>query len=439
MKARIGLSTGKTTRFLKLSSLSSRVGFSYFGQKVKSVFSGPEEMAASLSRAHVRNAERMARTFGELKGAVMKLGQMASLQFDFLPPEMARILSSLQKDAPPVEFSTLRGVIDSELSPAQRKLLAEIDPVPLAAASIGQVHRARLTDGRAVAVKIQYPGIPEMVDSDLRTLRRIFRALSKVLPGAELKPFFEEIRDRLNEELDYAAEADNMDEFRRIFTGDPRFLIPDVVRELTTARVLTTELAEGRPLRELGQAGTVESLRNGIAEALIAGFLRQFAQFHLLHADPNLSNFAYRPPCTLILYDFGCVKRFPANFVSGYIQLARCVVHQDHDRIPEACAEIGIRQAGADTLNVDLLLKLFTVALEPFFHDRPFDFARRDLMREMFQFSSKNWPESFGFIVPRDQVFLNRVLAGMFGNLRLIKAHLNAHRLLLPYIADPEP
>ncbi len=436
MNEKSGLPTSKAARLFKLGSLSSVVSASYLGQKVKGLFTAPADMADSLRRAHVRNAERMAKTFGELKGAVMKVGQMASLQFDFLPPEMAAILSRLQKDAPPVEFPALDKVLQTELSAGQRTLIRHIDPVPYASASIGQVHRAQLTDGRQIALKIQYPGVDSMVDSDLATLRRVFGIMAKFFPEVNIDPFFDEIRDRLREELDYQNEANNMNEFRGGFADDPRIIIPNVVPQLSTTRILATELVEGGHLRDLEATATDQDVRNAIGETIVSSFLRQFCAFRTVQVDPNLSNFAYRPPNTLIMYDFGCVKRFPPRFVLGYLLLTRHILRGELSRVSRACQVIGITQAGGGPLNAELFTQFCIKALEPFLSDKVFDFRSMDVVSEVVQMGAKNYPETMGFVVPQDEVFFHRVLGGMFVNLRSIHARVNVHRLLTPYLAD---
>jgi len=223
--------TSRSSRFFKLGRLSSVVGSSYLGESVKGVFLGAEAKARSLLATNTRNAMRVASTFGELKGAVMKVGQMMSLQEDLLPPEMREILRGLQNQAPPVPFGRMRPLLEAELGADAESLFAEISDQAHASASIGQVHWARLKDGREVAVKIQYPDVDQMVESDLKNLRMFVRSATRLMPvKADIDKFFNEARSRLMEELDYRLELMNTLEFREFFGTDNRFIIPLPVR-----------------------------------------------------------------------------------------------------------------------------------------------------------------------------------------------------------------
>ena len=230
-------SKGRLSRFLKLGGLTTKVGASYLGQKIKGAFVSGETKQGSMVRANIRNAARIARTLGELKGSVMKVGQMLSLQADVLPREMTEILSRLQKDAPPVSFDLISKQLELELEQPLEQAFAELDPQPYASASIGQVHRARLHDGREAVVKVQYPDVDRMVDSDLRNVRTLFKVVAQVKLG-NMDGVFEEVRARMTEEVDYCNERCNLELFGELFEDDPRVIVPVPVHELTTRRVL---------------------------------------------------------------------------------------------------------------------------------------------------------------------------------------------------------
>jgi predicted unusual protein kinase regulating ubiquinone biosynthesis (AarF/ABC1/UbiB family) len=212
---------------LKLTGLTGRVSSSYTGQRLKELFLDTRRSSLSRSETHVRNAERIVETLGELKGAVMKVGQYMSIQADLLPKEFADVLASLQQSAPPVEYDLVASVITSEFGKEPEALFARFDPEPYASASIGQVHRAQLSDGTDVVVKVQYPDVERNIEGDLSNLKTILSTGSIMgYRKSDLEGVFAEIRDRLYEEIDYDQEMENLREFRRIFQRDKRIRVP---------------------------------------------------------------------------------------------------------------------------------------------------------------------------------------------------------------------
>ncbi len=195
---RRGFVARRASRFLKLTGLTGRVSSSYTGQRIKELFLDEDQALASRTETHVRNAERIVKTLGELKGAVMKVGQYMSIQTDLLPREFAEVLGSLQQAAPPVSYDLISSVIEADFGKPPDALFARFDPEPHASASIGQVHRARLADGTEVAVKVQYPGVEENIESDLQNLKTLLATGSVIgYRRRDLDGVFVEIRDRL--------------------------------------------------------------------------------------------------------------------------------------------------------------------------------------------------------------------------------------------------
>ncbi len=413
----------RSSRFLKLSALSGKVGSSYLGEAVKGAFLDAESKARSLLDTNTQNALRVARTFGELKGAVMKVGQMMSLQEDMLPPEMREILRGLQKQAPPVQFERLLSVLQTELGSDLDVHFAEISKHAYASASIGQVHRGKLKDGREVVIKIQYPKVDTTVDSDLKNLRMFVLSFKKVLPlKANVDELFQEARARLTEELDYRLELMNMIEFRELFKNDERFIIPAPVRKLSTRRVLTTEFYPGLSADALC-AEDVPQERRDIAGANLAdAALTQFFAFHTLQADPNLANFSFTEDDRVIMYDFGCVKRFPAAFVEGIRRLAADALKGDYDRLPGDLEALGVVDLGRQRLPVDVYRIYADTAFSELRGPGLYDFATTDLHKQIIDLDRKYWAKAFDFDVPADAIFMWRTLVGMYGNLRKLQA-----------------
>jgi predicted unusual protein kinase regulating ubiquinone biosynthesis (AarF/ABC1/UbiB family) len=301
----------------------------------------PAELVAT--EIQHRTAEQIFRVLGELKGGAMKLGQALSIFEAALPPEIAgpyrATLTKLQESAPPLPASTVHRVLAADFGPGWRDQFAEFSDRPAAAASIGQVHRARWQDGREVAVKIQYPGAGRALLSDFTQLSRVARLFAVLMPGLEVKPLLDELRSRVAEELDYHLEAAAQHAFAVAYAGDPDIFVPDVVAG--TDHVLVTEWMDGTPLSKIISDGSqAERDRAGL---LFVRFLFSGpARAGMLHADPHPGNFRLLDDGRLGVLDFGAVDRLPDGFPPFIGRLLR-IVHDGADLGP---AEQELREQG---------------------------------------------------------------------------------------------
>ena len=301
--------TSKRKRFLKLAGMTASVAGNFAKGRVKGLFQGEEARTRDTQLANAQNGARIAKTLGELKGAAMKFGQLASTAKDLLPNEVVAAMTSLQGDAPPMPYEVIAAQIESEFGSPVERLFDWFDPEPFAAASIGQVHRARTDDGREVVCKVQYPGVDRSVDSDIAHLKLALRASGLIAFRRQaMDAVFDEMRLRLHEEIDYTNEARNVRNFRRLHEGDAHIIIPDVVGERSSGRVLTLTYEPGDAFDQLEAAGYDQQTRNLLGERLTHMVYRQLFGLHAVHADPNPANFACRKNGDLVVYDFGCVK-----------------------------------------------------------------------------------------------------------------------------------
>jgi len=301
----------------------------------------PAELVAA--EIQHRTADQIFRVLGELKGGAMKFGQALSIFEAALPPEIAgpyrATLTKLQESAPPLPAGTVHRVLAEDLGPDWRETFAEFDDKPAAAASIGQVHRARLRDGREVAVKIQYPGAGRALLSDFNQLSRVARLFAVLMPGLEVKPLLDELRSRVAEELDYHLEAESQHAFAVAYGGDPDIFVPDVVSG--TNHVLITEWMDGTPFSKIISDGSQEERDR--AGLLFARFLFSGpARAGLLHADPHPGNFRLLADGRLGVLDFGAVDRLPGGLPAFMGRLLR-IVHDGSDLGP---AEQELREQG---------------------------------------------------------------------------------------------
>ena len=326
-----GISRGRLRRSVPLVALTARTAGEAVVVGLRSKLTG-----ADSTEFHVRTAERYVELLGSSKGALMKAGQM--LSFVSLGPAVGEefqatyqaALTRLRSDAPPMAPELAREVLEGELGRSTEDAFGKFDWEPLAAASIGQVHAARLHDGRAVAVKIQYPGVGAAIEADLKntellaTFLGLIRGLSPQRLNIDLSAAAEEIGERINEELDYRIEAANQAEFAEIYARHPFIHIPEVIGELSTARVLTQELVRGMPWSEALTAN--EDLRSSWAEAIHRFHYGSYVHNHVFSADPHPGNYLFHDDGSVSFLDFGCVKRFePAQIETLDTILRACL------------------------------------------------------------------------------------------------------------------
>src|SRR4051812_35839938 len=250
--------TSRLRRLSKIGGVAASTAAKQFGTRAANVARSEEEGAKALERRQIETAEQIVAVLGTMKGAAMKLGQVMSFLDVGLVPEEYRDefqnkLAALRDAAPKVDFKDMKKVLESEYDSKLEDVFATFDPVPIAAASIGQVYKARLHDDRCVAVKVQYPGVAQAVRADLQNLGLILRLMKSVAPGLDVRAVAAEVQDRIGDELDYELEAQNQRTMARAFRGHPFIVVPDVVSSLSHERVVVTEFVDGRGFEELKQ------------------------------------------------------------------------------------------------------------------------------------------------------------------------------------------
>jgi predicted unusual protein kinase regulating ubiquinone biosynthesis (AarF/ABC1/UbiB family) len=422
------ITSGRARRLLSVGSLTSAVGGSYLWQVLKRPFQSTEQAGVDLLAAHIRNAERIVAGSTELRGAFMKLVQMLSMRTDLFPAEALDRLAVVQSSVPPMPWERVREVLVAELGASPEAKFRRFEREAFAAASLGQVHRAELADGAAVAVKIQYPGIADTVHQDLRNVRALVKALTTVVRDVMRQDFdreevVRELEVRLAEELDYEREARNVERFRRLFASDRDVVVPRVYPALSTKRVLTLELLEGYPLQDVMAPGVDEDLKRWLAEKLYRLFWRQVLEFGVLHADPHPGNYLVTHHPRIALLDFGSVRVFEPEIRRGYVRLARGLVAHDDAEIGAACRDLGFAKDDPAPL-----VAMMHVVCEPLERDEPIDPASYDVVARGMQVTEIAFAHRI-FHAPGHPVFLLRALMGLDGYLKGLGATLNWHRL----------
>lgn len=346
-KGEAALRTGRSARTGHLVGMSARTGADYVATRARSYFASQEKRAELAERFELRTAEQVAEQLGHMKGALMKLGQMASYLDQGLPEPVREALSQLQSDAPPMAPELAASVVTEELGVAPDELFAQWDDLPLASASIGQVHRAVTTDGTEVAVKVQYPGVAAAIEADLANTDLIFSMLGMLFPGLDPEPIVDELRERVLEELDYRIEADNQRLFADHYRGHPYIHVPEVIDELSTARVLTTEMAHGARFSEVISWDDDE--RQLAAETLYRFVFGSIYSMGAFNGDPHPGNYLFRPGGHVTFLDFGLVKRFSDAEIADFAEMIRLmVIEDDVAGFARLLERIGILPGGND-------------------------------------------------------------------------------------------
>ena len=324
--------SSRARRTATVATLAASEAVKQFGTRAANVARGEEAAEAAMARRQLETAKQIVAVLGTMKGAAMKLGQVMSfldvgLVAEEHRDEFQHELAKLRDAAPTVSFRQMRRVIEDDLEEPIEEVFASFQEEPIAAASIGQVYRARLHDGRDVAVKVQYPGVAGAVRADLQNLEMIMRLLKRMTPGLDVKAIAEEIRERIGEELDYELEAQNQRSLARIFAGHPFIVVPNVLSDLSRERVLVSEFVQGTGFEELKRRS--QAVRDRVGEIVFRFFVGCLYRFRQFSGDPHPGNFLLLADDRVAFLDFGLFKRMEREPVELELACQRAVVEGD--------------------------------------------------------------------------------------------------------------
>lgn len=383
------------------------------------------------------NVGRLADRLSHLRGAAMKLGQMISMDAgDLLPPELAAILAQLRSQAHRMPPEQLRRVLDSEWGPDWRRRFARFNATPIAAASIGQVHRATLPDGRELAIKVQYPGVRESIDSDVDNVATLLR-VSGVLPRElDLAPLLTEAKRQLHEEADYEREATQMTRFADWLDGHADYVVPRPLPELTTARVLAMDFIDGIPIEALADAP--QEQRDAAMRDLMALVLREMFEFGAMQTDPNFANYRFQPDAgRLVLLDFGAARDVEPATAQGYRSLLSAGLSGDRDAVREAARAAGFLGEAAVARHRPLVDRMIDIVVTEMNRPGPFDFGDRgfvEVLRE--QGMEMAADRSTWHIPPVETLFVQRKVSGTALLAARLEARVDVRELVRPYLEE---
>ncbi len=433
--------TSVAQRNARLVAIGARTGARHAAHVVRTA-SAPAERRAALDAEHqLRTAADVTAALGELKGALMKLGQMASYLDESLPEPMRAALAGLQQDAPPMAPELCAQVVRAELGDTPERVFAAWDPVPLAAASIGQVHRATTRSGIDVAVKVQYPGVDDAIRADLVNTDVLFRVLSLLFPGLDPKPLVAELRARLVEELDYTIEAANQRLFAGWYDEHPFIHVPEVIDELSTTRVLTTELATGARFAEVERWSQAE--RNDAAEAIFRFVFRGIYRLHAFNGDPHPGNYLFGGNGQVTFLDFGLVKRYTPDEVALFEELIKAMcIERDIPRFRRALEAHHVLRK-SDAISDADVLAYYGHFYEFVLDDREIAFTSEyasGTVRQMFDASNPYAHVAKSSNVPPAFVISQRINLGLHAVLGRLRATENWRRIaneIWPFVNGP--
>src|SRR3954466_913027 len=423
------MNDSERNRFSARAARYARVGTNMGG--VAARFAASRLLGLALDRN--RNASELAAALGGLKGTIMKVAQLMATIPDLLPPEYVEELQKLQSEAPPMGWPFVKRRMMAELGADWQQKFAAFEQKPAAAASLGQVHRARSLDDAELACKLQYPDMQSAVEADLQQLDWLFAIHRRMDPVIDTTEIAKEIAARVREELDYRREAKHVALYRAMLKGTELIRVPDVWPELSTGRLLTLDWLEGRKL--LAHKGAPLAQRNIIGRAMFTAWWFPFSRYGVIHGDPHLGNYTVfdegGTPGGINLLDYGCVRIFPPKFVGGVVDLYNGLLHDDRERVVHAYETWGFTGLSREVIDILNIWARFIYG--PLLDDRertiadgvkPGEYGRREAFR-VHQALKAQKPVR----VPREFVFMDRAAIGLGGVFLHLDARLNYYRL----------
>ena len=413
-------------RFMKLASMTASIATKTVSNSIRNITADEEQKNASRSKLFQDIGLQIADTLGEMKGAVMKVGQIASQYKDIFPPEVAKAISKLQRQAPAMPFAEIKTQVEQELGKPLAQIFKSFEEQPFAAASIGQVHKAVLPNGQQVVVKVQYPGVEEACESDLKQVRLALRLMGVLKIDRKLQDkLFREIQDSLDNELNYEIEAQNLDVARAFHSAlDDKIIIPQVYKDYSSRHILTLSLELGDSI-ETASTWSQET-RNALGRRLFRAIGREIFFLKRFHCDPHPGNFAFREDGSVIVYDYGGVKTLSPEIVSHFKQLINAARKHDIPLMEQQLDALhSLNELGK--FPTELYEQWLEVLMRPL--TTQYDFAENSAHHdgvELIKPSLKYWDV---FKPSPDTLMVNRTVSGHYWNLIHLKVNDNLNDL----------
>ena len=409
-------------RFMKLATMTASIATKTVSNSIRNLTADEEQKNAARSKMFQDIGLQIAETLGEMKGAVMKVGQIASQYKDIFPPEVAKAISKLQRQAPAMPFAQIKAQVEKELGQPIQQLFRDFDETPFAAASIGQVHKATLPSGEQVVVKVQYPGVEEACESDLKQVRLALRLMGVLKIERKLQDrLFKEIQDSLDSELNYQIEAQNLEVARTFHQAlDAKVVIPQVFKDYSSRHVLTLSLEQGESIETASTWS--QDTRNELGRRLLRAIGQEIFYLKRFHCDPHPGNFAFRQDGSVLIYDYGGVKTLSTEIIAQFKALIYAAREHDYATLENHLVQLN-SLAETGKFPTELYTAWIEILMRPLVTH--YDFAGNSSHHDGMQLvkpSLKYWDL---FKPSPDTLMVNRTISGQYWNLIHLKVHDN--------------
>ncbi len=428
------LRTGALSRGFTLARLGVQVSAKIATHAATNFFASGALQSVRKKAHLLEQAALFSQEIGQLKGSLMKAGQMLSVYGEhFLPPEVNQILKTLQSDSIPVTWKEMEKALKT--LGKEKLALLEINSQAEAAASLGQVHRAKIkASGQEIVLKIQYPGVDKAIEGDMKTLKRVLSLLELLPKLPATDDLFAEVKSMLKAELDYEREQKMLEFFGKKLAGDARYILPKVHPEFSNKKILALDYEPGVTVDSEAVKNLSQEKRNALADSILDLYFQELFVWHKVQTDPHFGNYRIRLKTNQwILFDYGAVREVPQTFLKPYKKMLNGIFYGKREVFEEAAASLGLLQPGDTQELKDLFYGLCALVVEPFLEDKIFDWQKSDLPKRV---SEATW-EMLKFPLrapPREVVFLDRKMAGMFTILAVLGAKTNGRKILERYL-----
>ena len=432
------LSTSRTGRLSQLGRLAGSIAGGAIAEGARQLASGKRPSLGDVLLTP-DNAHRLGRKLSEMRGAAMKVGQLLSMDNGhILPPQLSQILAQLREDAHSMPLGQVAKVLQGEWGEHWQAHFKRFSFTPIAAASIGQVHEAVLRDGQRAAIKVQYPGVRDSIDSDVDNVATLLR-ISRLLPeGLDFGPLLDEAKRQLHAEADYRLEADALSRYTQLVADDTRFETPGVFEHLSSEATLGMQFLDGQPIESLADADSAQ--RNAAAGALLELALREVFAWGTVQTDPNFANYRYAPDSRRIqLLDFGATRDYPAETVTHLQQLLAASIDGNDSDLLQAAFDIGYADPDDPAAYQQAIIQTLRLVSEPL-HGQEYAFASSDLAQRMKeQVLEMRAREGYTRLPPPPVLFLHRKLGGLYLLLSTLRARLPVAAMVRQLIFTERP
>jgi predicted unusual protein kinase regulating ubiquinone biosynthesis (AarF/ABC1/UbiB family) len=424
---------GRLSRLSKLSSLAGRVAGNMFTEGVSELVKGNRPRIKDLLLTP-GNAIKVAEQLAKMRGAAMKVGQMISMDAgDMLPAELTDLLARLRSDAKSMPEKDLIHLLEAQWGQDWKKKFIQFPLQPIAAASIGQVHKVITGDLKRLAIKIQYPGIKQSINSDVDNVSTLIKMTGLLPKGLDLKPLLSEAKKQLHDEADYALEGCYIEQYAAVIKNDDAFVMPVLNKEFSSDTILAMSFLDGIPIEQLVNAP--QETRDQVMSQLMRLFFKELFDFQLVQTDPNFANYQYdQETHQIVLLDFGATRIYTLQMAESYRHLMQGASQHDKTKIRQAVLDIGLIRQDLPEKVQQNITDLAYMACEPLYGESPYDFASSDLSsRLQHQGMQLGLEKEYAHTPSANAIFLHRKLGGLFLLAIKLKAKVDMQSLFAPY------